>query len=181
MNQLMLDIETMGTDNNAMIVSISAVQFNIETGNTAAEFEVGIDWKEQIDNGAKVDVETFKWWLKQEKDAQNSLFDIFQQSVHDALYLFNKWILDNFKDVKKVDLYGNGSTFDNVIVRNLYKRHNIEFVLPYWCDKDVRTLMAITNTNAKDFEFKGIKHNGLHDCRHQINYCSIAYNKINKE
>jgi hypothetical protein len=56
-------------------------------------------------------------------------------------------------------------TFDNVMVRNLYKRHNVDFILPYWCDTDVRTLVTLANIDTRDFPFKGIKHYGIDDCK----------------
>lgn len=172
MRNIMLDLETMGTSNDALITTINAVQFDLETGETFKEFEIGIDWEEQIRQGAKIDASTVKWWLSQSKEAQNTMMRLDQVSVVNALIAFNNWIDDNFpNNGKKITLWGNGSSFDNVILRNLYARHNIEFVLPYWCDADVRTLVELKQIDTRNFKFQGIKHRGIDDCKHQIKYC----------
>ena len=172
MNHLMLDIETMSTDNNALVVSISAVQFDMTTGEIGAEFEIGLDQKQQLEKGAEMDIETVNWWSKQDKEAIEALSRIVPRDVDEALKQFNDFIKLNFKPISKIKLWGNGATFDNVIVRNLYKRHSIDFVIPYYADMDVRTLCYLKKINPRSFEFKGIKHNGIDDCKHQINYCT---------
>jgi len=171
MKNIMLDLETMGTNNDALVTTINAVQFDLETGETFKEFEIGIEWEEQIRHGAKIDALTVQWWLSQSKEAQNTMMRLDKVSVVTALIAFNNWIDDNFSNKNNTALWGNGASFDNVILRNLYIRHNIEFVLPYWCDMDVRTLVKLKKINTRDFKFQGIKHRGIDDCKHQINYC----------
>ena len=69
-------------------------------------------------------------------------------------------------------LWGNGCTADNVWLRNLYKRHDVEFILPYWCDRDVRTLVDLAGIDPRNYKFEGIKHSAKADCLHQIRYCT---------
>lgn len=131
MKDIMLDIETLGTDSNAVIVSISAVAFDMVTGEIGEEFEVGINILEQIIEGGKIDSETTQWWSEQSKDAKRTLTDLQALPTEQALNAFNHWLNNTstayLKDTK---LWGNGSNFDNVLVRNLYRRHGIDFVLP---------------------------------------------------
>ncbi len=162
----MLDIETFGVDSNSVVVSISAVVFDRESGENGATFEIGVDIKEQLDNGAVIDGDTIMWWLGQNDDARNQLTRMKKRSVGTALKKFTKFCAEH--DVKC--LWGNGATFDNVIVRNLYKRHGYEFPTPFWSDRDVRTAVDLNNIDTREFEFVGTKHNGLDDCRHQIKY-----------
>ena len=168
----MLDIETLSTDSNGVIVSISVVQFDMETGEIGEIFEVGVGLKQQIASGAIMDPDTIIWWLEQSKEAQTQLLALPRRKVVDVLNAFNDWINFNFEEVKDVNIWGNGATFDNVMVRNLYRRHGIRFVLPYWCDKDVRTLTYLNGIDTRDFKFVGTKHNGIADCLHQIKYCT---------
>ena len=160
MKDIMIDIETFGTGSNSIIVSISAVNFDISTGAIGDKFEVGIDLKEQIRSGAHIDVDTVVWWLGQPKEAQEELLKIERIDVKTALELLNAWILNIDYPNKDMKLWGNGATFDNVIVRNLYRRENIEFPLPFWCDNDVRTLVNLSDLNLKSYAFEGTKHNG---------------------
>lgn len=168
---IMLDLETMGVNTDALITTISAVRFDMDTGECFEEFEIALNWEEQIAKNAKMDASTVQWWLTQSKLAQETMLRLPQQSVCEALLSFNRWIENICLDVKKTKLWGNGINFDNALLRNLYKRHDISFILPYYCDNDVRTLVTLKGINPKDYEFKGIKHRGIDDCKHQIFYC----------
>lgn len=167
MNDVMVDLETFGTDSNSVVVSISAVQCNIDTGETGRQIEVGLDIQEQIDKGAIMDGSTVMWWLTQSKTAQNELTRLYNHSVDTALDELTTFL----KEVKCNTLWGNGASFDNVILRNLYKRHNIFFPVPYWADRCVRTRVADLGRDTKAYTFDGIKHKGIDDCLHQIKYC----------
>lgn len=175
MLDLMIDLETFGTKSNAVVVSISVVVFDMATGDTSSVFDIGVDIKDQLVNGRFIDKDTIEWWSKQSLQAKESLCEIDSMPTALALNSLNAFITNNFKDLKNVNLWGNGATFDNVIIRSLFSDFNIDFVLPYWCDKDVRTLTYLTGINPKDFEFKGTAHKGIDDCLHQINYCSNGF------
>ncbi|MBL0709188.1 MAG: 3'-5' exoribonuclease [Sulfurimonas sp.] len=176
MNHIMMDIETLSTDSNGAILSIDAVLFSLQTGSLGKMFTVFIDIKEQVKEGAVLDRETFNWWSRPENvPTFDRLVASKKLGVRDALVSFNNWIKSLDIEVNNVKLWGNGSGFDNVLVRNLYKRSGIEFIIPFWCDNDVRTLVTIANLDTRDFKFEGIKHNGVDDCKHQINYCHTAY------
>jgi len=43
MKHVMVDLETLSLNNNAVVVSISAVEFDLETGELGKTFEEGID------------------------------------------------------------------------------------------------------------------------------------------
>ncbi len=177
-NHIMIDIETKATDSNALIVSISAVVFDMATGELGGEFEIGLNEDQQMAKGAIINPETVKWWSEQSEEAQEALKRLTPVDIDEALHRFNSWIMDNFSAPSKIKLWGNGATFDNVIVRNLYERHGTKFVIPYYADKDVRTLAYIGKINPFSYKFEGIKHNGIDDCKHQIKYCTDAYQKI---
>jgi hypothetical protein len=168
MTDIMVDLETLGTDSNAVIVSISAVQFDMNTGEVGKQFEIGVDLKEQIAKGAIIDVDTVMWWLEQSKDAQQQLTSLKREPVNVVLNAFNHFIHKN----KINNMWGNGATFDNVIIRNLYKRHDYAFQLPFWVDRCVRTYVDTNDIDTRDFKFVGIKHRGIDDCLHQIKYCT---------
>lgn len=182
MKDIMIDIETLSANNNAVIVSISAVQFNLVTGKTGETFEIGISLEEQQKLGRDIAVDTVTWWLQQEKEAQHSLLSIDKVSIAEAIKGLNTFIATVASNcnvqLKKLNLWGNGSSFDNAIVRSLYKDVNSEFLLPYYCDRDVRTLVQIAMFNPFKVRFDGIKHNGIDDCKHQIKYCNMAYKQL---
>ena len=175
MIHIMLDIETLSTNSNGVITTISAVQFDLASGKMGKTFETAIKIKDQTDKGAVIDIDTVVWWMSQDTDAIISMLRIEKQNVDYALIEFNNWIASLGVVFNNVKLWGNGVSFDNVMVRNLYKRHDVKFILPYWCDNDVRTLVTIGGIDTRNFKFEGIKHNGIDDCKHQIRYCHAAY------
>jgi len=178
MNHIMLDIETKGNTSNALVVSISAVIFDMSSKDIGDKFEIGLNEEQQLEKGAVIDQETLDWWEQQSKEAKEMLDRLEKVDINEALEKFNNWIKDNFSAPSKIKLWGNGATFDNVIVENLYKRHGIKFAIPYYCHKDVRTLTYAAKLNTFAYKFEGVKHNGIDDCLHQINYCQDAYHKI---
>ena len=181
MNDIMLDIETLSTNSNAVILSIGAVQFDLKSGEVGKSFHVKLHTEEQVKNGGVVSPSTAKWWSEQTQEAQDMVFSGERLKMLDALKQFNNWISDNFKDTDDTRMWGNGATFDNVIVRNLYSRCNLPFVLPYWCDTDVRTLTQLEDYDkVKELTgpFIGVKHDAIDDCKHQIRMCKIAYDLV---
>lgn len=171
----MMDIETLSTDSNGVITTISAVQFDLETGSIGKEFEIALNIKQQVDTNGIIDISTVVWWFSQDIKAITAMLRLDKQDVGFALLAFNNWLKSLEQPVKDMKLWGNGVSFDNVMIRNLYKRYEVEFVLPYWCDNDVRTLVTLGNIDTRDFKFEGIKHCGIDDCKHQIKYCHTAY------
>lgn len=173
MNDIMLDLETFSTDVNAVVVSISAVEFDYETGEIGREFEMGLNINEQTANGGVIDGDTVMWWLEQSDEARAKLLNVISCPIIDVLKEFNTFCTE----VAPERLWGNGSTFDNVILRQLYKRCKVDFVVPFWADADVRTIVSIFNIDKREFVFAGVPHNGIDDCKFQITYITTKGNK----
>ena len=54
LGHVMLDLETMGRDSNAVICSIGVVEFDINTGETGREFFAKVDIQSCLDRGLTV-------------------------------------------------------------------------------------------------------------------------------
>ncbi|EOY7921887.1 3'-5' exoribonuclease, partial [Escherichia coli] len=65
---LMIDLETMGKNPDAPIISIGAIFFDPQTGEMGPEFSKTIDLETA---GGVIDRDTIKWWLKQSREAQS--------------------------------------------------------------------------------------------------------------
>lgn len=166
MKDLMLDLETLSTSSNALILSISAVQFDFHTGEIGKEFNFRPSIQQQIVKGAAIDGNTLEWWLMDNLEAFGELRKIICKPVDEVISELNEFIRTN--DIQTI--WGNGCTFDNVILRNMYLRHSKVFPLNYFVDRDVRTIVDVFNIERNDIVFKGIKHNSIDDCKHQIRY-----------
>ncbi len=154
----MIDLETMGTVSNSAIVSIGAVKF---TNKILDSFYCNVDLQSCIDVGLKCDGDTILWWLKQSKQARFSL-SINPNTLQEALVSLSNWMGQCY------EVWGNGATFDNVILSNAY----FAVGLPqpwHWtkdrCYRTVRNLHPnITHTR------KGVYHNALDDAIYQAEH-----------
>lgn len=181
MNHLMIDLETMGNKPNAPIVSIGAVFFDPSTGELGADFYRVVNLKSSVDGGAIPDPDTIMWWMKQSEPARMAICDEDAISISSALIELNTFILDN-TDIDNVQVWGNGATFDNVILRVSYERELVPCLWKFWNDRDVRTIVELGRSLGfnprRDIPFEGDMHNALADARHQAKYVSAIWQKL---
>lgn len=181
MNHIMLDIETLGTSSNAVITSIGATFFNPLTGDNGAQFYAVVNPQSCVDIGMSVDISTIMWWMRQDDEARKHLYGAEKSDrIEDVLKDFTHWIISNSDSPPKV--WGNGCTFDNVILSNAYNKLGVIRPWKYNGDMDVRTIVEIGRTCGIDpkthIQFGGVKHNALHDAIHQAKYVSAIWMHI---
>ncbi|WP_089600254.1 exonuclease [Escherichia coli] len=177
---LMIDLETMGTNTNAPIVVIGAVFFDPQTGEIGPVFYIVISLTDAMNTGAVPDGGTIEWWLKQSSEARAAILTD-QVKLKDALSRFREFI-NEYSDEKFVQVWGNGATFDNAILRTSYERLDIPCPWRYYNDRDVRTIVELGKTIDFDARtvnpFEGVRHNALDDARHQAKYVTATIQKL---
>ncbi len=176
MRHLMCDIETMNDRSFAAILSISAVQFDIVTGELGQEFHVPITLQSNMDAGLTLSAKTIMWWLQKDESARRKLCDAEKNGkpLGLALYEFRKFI----EDLHAADLqvWGNSNRFDFGILANAYHAFKQEHPWKHTLERDVRTLVSLAPQFKRDEPFVGIAHDGIDDCKHQIKYLVKTYN-----
>jgi len=181
MNDLMIDIETLGNKVDSVMLSISAVQFDLPTGKLGEEFHIDIDAESCVRAGLNMSVDTIMWWFEQDEDARMKMVNTYKSGetvqLAEALYKFNTWIEETF-DTKKVMPWGNSNRFDLGIIAYSMQKCYMEPAWKHWNEKDVRTLNALAPHFKKEEVFQGIKHYGIDDSKFQISYCHKAYKFI---
>lgn len=155
---VMLDLETMGNGPDAAIVAIGAVEFDPANRVLGRTFYCNIDLESAVENGGVMDASTVQWWLRQDEAARRGLFD-GTRTIHDALTEFSAWMA--CIDSEDVQVWGNGATFDNVILTQAYKRAGLWRPWSYKGDRCYRTLKALHP--EKTFTRTGTHHNALDD------------------
>ncbi|EKC3332214.1 3'-5' exoribonuclease [Escherichia coli] len=174
---LMIDLETMGKNPDAPIISIGAIFFDPQTGDMGPEFSKTIDLETA---GGVIDRDTIKWWLKQSREAQSAIMTD-EIPLDDALLQLREFIDENSGEFF-VQVWGNGANFDNTILRRSYERQGIPCPWRYYNDRDVRTIVELGK--AIDFDartaipFEGERHNALDDARYQAKYVSVIWQKL---
>lgn len=166
-----LDLETLGKGPQAAIVAIGCVR--VENGQLAGEFYERIDLQSAMAQGGQVDGSTIQWWLSQSEEARvevNGMQDSLP--IHIALELLASFMRKG--EFEEPRVWGNGSTFDNVITTTALERCGIQRPWEYWNDRDLRTLVELYPAAKQGLEFEGVKHHALHDARHEAKILCAA-------
>lgn len=159
---IMLDLETFGNGNNAAIVSIGAVKFN-ET-EILDEFHVGVDLASAVNVGLKMDPDTILWWMDPDRaDARAALLALDKVDLYSALMGFKEWAGDDIAAI-----WGNGATFDNVILRSAYAACGVEYPVRFWQDQCYRTLKY--RAPGVELVREGVHHDACDDARCQAKH-----------
>lgn len=167
MENVMLDLETLGTSPGCVILSIGATFF--DKTRLGEKFYRTIDVQSCIDAGLTVSGDTFKWWMGQKGEARKALFDK-TIPVQDALSEFSAWLGQNC-ETSSVKVWGNGSDFDNAILAKAYGAVLGE-TQPwrFWNNRCYRTACDLLNDRNRKQE--GVYHNALDDAVSQAKHLS---------
>lgn len=157
MTNIMLDLETLGTKPNSLILSIGAVKFG--GGEILDTFYERVDVKSCIDYGLEIDPDTIMWWLQQSEEARKEICKP-GQPLNAVLTWFAEWAFD-----PQLQVWGNGVAMDNIILTNAYEAVKIPRPWGYKGDMCYRTIKNL-NPEIK-IEQGGIYHNALDDARSQ--------------
>ncbi|HHL1474300.1 TPA: 3'-5' exoribonuclease [Klebsiella pneumoniae] len=180
---VMVDLETMGKKHNAPIVAIGAVVFDPATGSIGESFYKVVCLESSVNWGAVIDPSTVIWWLKQSSEARSAIVNDDAIPLLDALLQFREFVSDNVAGgSKKAQVWGNGASFDNSILRSSYDCIAEDYPWEYWNDRDVRTMVELGQAISFDpkttIPFEGSRHNALADAIHQARYVSAIWLRI---
>lgn len=158
----MIDLETLGTKPDSVILTIGATKFDPnEYGKTYQEFYHRVDVDEQVSMGRTIDEDTLSWWGQQEADVvEEALGDHNRTSVSEVMTSLNKWCVG-------VDAFWcQGTAFDFPIMESLYRQLDHHIPWAFWRVRDSRTLFQIMPKDPRK-EIKFAAHNALEDARVQ--------------
>jgi exodeoxyribonuclease VIII len=165
MNDVCVDLESMGTRLDGAIVGIGMVEFDLPQGLIGRTFFRAINLGDAVNNhGAKMDAATVSWWLSQSKAAQGAIVTNCY-SVRQALLDVTEFMAGN-PDVK---VWGNGCFFDNAMLSHLFRVVGLPQPWKFWNDRCYRTVCAMHRSVTKD-EFIGTAHNAVDDAMAQVKH-----------
>ncbi|ENM4571944.1 TPA: 3'-5' exoribonuclease [Enterobacter hormaechei] len=180
---LMVDIESMGEKPDAPIVSIGAVFFDPASGQTGPVFYKVISLESAMEWGGVPDASTILFWLKETSEARSEIVMDHAIPLDDALLQFKDFIAENAANGKDtVQVWGNGATFDNVLLENSYARTGITCPWKFWNNRDVRTVVelgkAVGCEPRYEIPFDGEPHKAISDALHQVKYVSAIWQRL---
>ncbi len=163
----MIDLETLSTNPNAVILTIGAVKFDPYTQMKPYDdlyFRVDVDSQTQM--GRHVMQDTLDWWGQQPKEiSEEALSDQDRIGLQDMVKAINKWCVG-------VDVFWcQGPLFDYAILQNIYTQLGHPQPWNYWQIRDSRTLFSLVPKDelivCKCFERLHSQIKGLDTKRHQ--------------
>jgi hypothetical protein len=186
MKDIMIDLETLGKNSNSVILSIAAVQFDIETGQIGKQFRREIQIQSCLNAGLKIDADTLLWWLDQSEEARA----VFQktregETLQKALIMFTAFLNSMKTPIDELSLWGNSARFDLGLLTDAYKAIGGEIPWNFFNELDVRTLVRF-RPGIKEIEKAAAKaaglvlHDPIVDCHVQINYCTRTFQTLNR-
>jgi len=166
---VMVDIETLDTEPTAVVLSAAVGEFFTCPNGT---FDIGEtrEWvlpiTPQIEVGRTISGKTLEWWAGQRPE-------IFQSAISkggdEAELEMCIQALDSF--IRRSNFWGNGATFDNVIMRHLMRTYiDPDQLWKYRQDRCYRTIQATFDPGRRLKPKRKNAHRALDDVLFQIQY-----------
>jgi hypothetical protein len=187
---IMTDIETLGTNSDSTIIQISAIAFDINTGEHIAKFNQIADITKN-EKPVNVTADTIIWWLKTNKELFIELLNGGEESSEQVLRNFYSWItsLLPLSEINNIYLWGNGILFDNKMIQHQLESVGLIYPIFYRNDRDLRTLVELASVKLgiSEKELKErfnddslVAHNAFDDVIYQINLATNCYRELIK-
>lgn len=137
MNNVMIDLETLGTRADSVIMSIGAVKFDLQTGaiDAANAFYASVS----IDSNHEaiprhISESTLVWWTRQSAEAQK-VFHEPKTTLYAALCDLQNWFGD-----ADCDVWSNGADFDIPMLAHAYHSNGLEAPWKFYKTRCFRTM-----------------------------------------
>ena len=179
-DHISIDLETMGTQVGAPIISIGAIQFDPDTGKLGRSFYSVITPESAFREPFRVDPSTLCWWMTQ-SDAARRVFATRDDRQPLAVALDE---LATFcRSIGTPKVWGNGATFDISLLEYAYK-HGAVGQQPGWHFTNIRDMRTIVDLAGLydevewPFPRTGVHHNALDDAAYQAQIISYCWQKL---
>jgi len=158
--KIMIDLETFGTKPGSVIVSLGAVKF--DDRKILEEFYERIDAESCTKLGLKINPATVMFWLTQPDEPRNEICKP-GKPLQEVLLNFTQWV-----GTEDLEVWGNGATFDNVLLSCAYDVAGLNRPWKYSGDRCYRTVKNLYP--EIEMEREGVLHNALDDARDQAKH-----------
>ena len=157
MTHYMIDIETLGTDRDCMVISIALVRFDEK--EIIDSLVLYPDLQDQENKGRKIEIDTLQWWMLN-KELLNQMIgkDRIRKSVSFCLNQIS-WFINHNNGDKTI--WSKSPSFDLVILKNLFKPTMLPW--SYTEEADVRTAEFKLRQNQIKLQRSQQAHDPLED------------------
>jgi len=168
---VMLDIETLDTLPESVILTIGAVKFDPYSNKIGDGLYIKPDVDEQIVKGRTINEDTLNWWGTQAEDVREEALGMEDRiSIEEMYRQLNRFL------VGAENVWAQGPVFDMVILAHIYRQYGWPTPWQYWQVNDSRTLFKVHG----DPRVKGKAglHNALEDCVSQAQAVQTVYKQL---
>lgn len=170
---IMIDVETLSTRPNAVIIAIGAAKFEIR-GEISETFYVNCDVMSSKNAGLHIEKVTVDWWKNQnlaafKKTQENPIH------IKDALTQLIEWCGPKAKGTM---FWAQGTSFDPPILESSMRAVGLEPPWRYWNWRDTRTVYDVAGIKPKSIERIGQYHNALDDILTQIKLLNMSFEAL---
>lgn len=175
MRDVMIDLETLGTAADAVIMSIGAVKFDLDAGTIEPEgFYASVSIDSNLEVGRRVQEDTLLWWIDQNAKAQ-AVFKEEKMHLAAALDDFHAWFDPAYEDEYRV--WSNGADFDIPMIAHAMKVQGLPLPWKFWNNRCFRTYKNLPHAARAPKVPNASKHNALADAYAQTQQL-IAIHKV---
>jgi len=199
--ELMVDIETLGINMGAPVITIGAVLFDPYASDSSEEllrrvFLRRIDISDAIAKADKIDGGTLRWWFEQTDaaikalvgddavSAQEAFTDLYQY-CHERGAFANEKFFGDIRDFPKTNRYwAKDPDFDMRLMQHYYDLPDISAHQPwdFWSCRSVRTVQDLAwpegGLERPDFEVPGVAHDAGWDAITQAMTVQAAMRRL---
>jgi len=170
MSHLMLDIECLGIDPDAVILTIAACAFDPFSNTIYDQHAMYRRVDIECQHNRSIDDSTVDWWSKQNEAAQNEALN-----EHDRIPL-----IDALEELKPLlwhadYIWANGIAYDMTIIEHAYKSYGMPTPWQYYKVLDARTVYKLD----PDREKLGNSHHAFEDVILQIGLLQRTLKRLN--
>lgn len=163
----MIDLETMGTAPGSAIVAVGAVAFDAEKIHDT--FYQTSSLESAMAYGLTLDPDTVMWWMQQSDAARAEISTPMAYSLGSVLETLCDWMRLPTDGVSGV--WGNGATFDNVLIRVAMEKVGARPPWKFWQDKCYRTVKGAHP--EIDIVKEGTAHKAIDDALSQAKHLMV--------
>lgn len=177
----MIDLESLDTSPNAVILTIGAVSFNPKSMGIVERLELRPTIEDQTEiHNRIINEDTLRWWSEQSPEALEEAFgDGGRSSFNECMEALYKFCWN------RRAVWSNGAGFDVVACETAFRQALTDrpnpIPWPYYTVRDTRTLYEVAGVSLKDKKY-GSKttHRAIEDAEHQAIVVQDAYRNLIK-
>lgn len=178
MQDVMIDLETLGTAADSAILSLGAVVFDPTTTKIDDNgYYAVISLESNLSAGRTISESTVAWWMQQSPAAQTIFHSPNKLPLLEVLEEFSDWLSD-----KDYTVWSNGADFDLPMLAHAYARAGLKVPWRYSNTRCFRTLKNLPGAGkAKMPPQNDNAHNAFSDAIWQAQATQALYSALFKK